>query len=161
MPVSEEDVGRLFKAASTLGYRYAIPLLGDESIVPMAGPGGTEDPRVSDSEHIIHELAHCVLWGADFEGDPERLLERLAAVAPDGEKAQVGEVEAFSVTMEVLRHYNIPIDESDFLCQLNVQLTGYDPPPGTSVKQMVRTFHATERGKAAVDRIVAMLKESA
>jgi hypothetical protein len=159
--MTEEDVARLFKQASDLGYKYDIDLLGAECVVAAKGYE-EDDYRISDSEHILHELAHCVLLGVSFGGREEWLLKRLATAmsALSQQEQCMNEIEVFSVVMEVMRRNNIEFEEQDYLVQLPIQLGGFEPPEGFDTERHVRTFHATERGRAAVETIMKMMEEA-
>lgn len=154
----DEDVERMFQAAGRIGWRYEIDLLGDDSIVPM------RNFKLSDTEHVIHELAHALLWGLDI--NDETVIEKMGEQTHTEQESQVNEIEAFSVTMEVLRRLGAgdEIEEAAFLDALiTFQLHGFEYPkewsyPEKRQEHWVRTqlaeFHTTDRGKAAVQTLV-------
>jgi hypothetical protein len=158
--VTKEDVDRLFRMASRVGFEYDIPLIGDDAIVVHEGYE-KGDYRISDSEHIIHELAHCVLLGVSFDKPHDELLNRLdAKMRSLSHRDQcINEIEVFSVTMEVMRRMNITFDEQNYLTQLLRQLNGFEAPEGFDTGDCVRAFHTTGRGKVAVETIIKMLEE--
>lgn len=162
--MTEEDVARLFKQASSLGYKYKIDLLGAECIVATKGYS-EGDYRISDSEHIIHELTHCVLLGVSFDGPPEELIDRRLVKAMESMSRQdqcINEIETFSVVMEVMRRLNIEFDEQDYLVQIPIQLGGFEVPDGWSMEDWVHRdvsmFCSTERGRAAVETIIKLME---
>lgn len=154
----DEDVERMFQAAARIGYRYEIDLLGDDSIVPM------RNFKLSDTEHVIHELAHALLWGLDICN--EDVIKRMAQHEHTEHEAQVNEIEAFSVTMEVLRRLGAgdEIEEDTFFDALiTFQLHGFEYPKEYSypekrqhawVRAQLSEFHTTDRGLAAVNALV-------
>lgn len=174
--MTEELAARLFKMASSLGWKYEIELPGDESIVAMSGPTGELDFRVSDSEHVIHELAHCILFELDLE-PADTLMKRLGehTQSIDENDAQLNEIETFSVVMEVLRRLGLKLHEDDFTAALEIQTHGFEPPTEyvrlpsrtsgkwTNVKwtlHHMRHFHETKRGRRAAQQLIDMLKEN-
>lgn len=158
----DEEADRLFQTAATIGERYNIALLGDDSIVPM------RNFKLSDTEHVIHELAHAILWGLDTN-DPG-VIELIGGLDTSEQENQVNEIEAFSVTMETLRRLGAgdEIDLQAFIDALEIQLHGFEYPkewswPEKRQKHWVRAqlaeFHATDRGKAAVAALVHMFEK--
>jgi hypothetical protein len=157
--MTEDDIAKLFKAASSLGEKYGIDLLGAESIVGLCGVEGNEDIRVSDSEHVIHELTHCALRGLEFTPD---VMEALSAVqkTKTREDLCMNEIETFSVVMGVMRRWRIDFDRLDFVVQLEVQLHGFEAPEGFDLWGTFDGFYLfNERGQRAVDTIDELLKK--
>lgn len=158
--ITEADVVRVFRAAGNLGWKYRISLPGEADIlVPMSGPSGEMDFRVSDTEHVIHELAHCCLLGVEL-GDPSTLLGRLSSDMRKYPKhiQQINEIETFSVTLEVLRQIGVEPEVDTFMNALeDIQLDDFHVP-GFGVREYVDVFHTTLRGTAAVNKIVTLFR---
>jgi hypothetical protein len=170
--MKEEDAARLFKAASYIGWLFEIDLMGDEAVVPLEGPGGEGDYRISDSEHIVHELAHVVVYGLDLY-PPDTATVRLAnhaSTLPEQEQ-RINEVETFSVTAEVMRQLGVETEEGTYTDSMEIAIHGIELPEGHPyvnrklstrqwVLEMFRTFHQTERGRAAVEKLVGLMRSA-
>lgn len=152
----DEDVDRLFQAAGRIGERFKIDLLGDDGVIPM------RTFKLSDTEHVIHELSHVLLFGLDLN---ESAIENMRAVQCTQRELQLNEIQAFSVTMETLRRLGAgdEIEESTFLeALITFQLHGFEYPkhcrPGKGQESWVRAqlaeFCTTDRGKSVVQALI-------
>jgi hypothetical protein len=155
----DEDVEPLFQAAGSIGWKYNIVLLGDDSIVPM------RNFKLSDIEHVIHELAHVLLWGLDVNDENvfEKMNEKTCTVSEYDQ--QLNEISAFSVTLEVLRRLGAgdEIDIEAFYDALMMQLHNFVPPVSARNYKLKEWLllrlaenHKTDRGRDAVEKIVEM-----
>ncbi len=168
--MKEEEAAKLFKAASSIGLVFGIDLIGAECFVPIEGPGGEDDYRLSDVEHIVHELAHAVLYGLDLYPADTTML-RLAAYCRglSEQEQRINEVETFSVTAEVMRQLGVETEEGTYTDSMEIAAYGIEIPEdhphahrhGATnrwVLEMFRTFHQTERGQAAVKSLVDLIR---
>lgn len=168
--MKEEDAARIFKAASSIGWMFEIDLLGDESIVPLPGPGGEGDYRLSDSEHIVHELAHVVLYGLDlYPADTAMIrLSDHCRELPEQEQ-RINELETFSVTAEVMRQLGVEIEDGVYTDSMEIAIHGIEVPEDYGyperrrqawIMEQFRTFHQTERGRAAVEKLMGLMRSA-
>lgn len=153
--LTEEEIDRLFKRAWDLGYTFDVRLLGEDSIVPIGNPRTKElDTRLSDIEHVIHELAHCALFDIPLAKLKRRdltmkWLDRIEKKTPK-EAQERNEIEAFAVTMAVLDKLGVQYHVQDFRVALyDIQISGnYDHP-----EDLLETFPSDPRGVAAIELI--------
>lgn len=167
--MDEPNLVEMHNKITSLAVDYEIDLVGDDGVVAM------RDFRLMDVEHIIHELAHCTLFGIDVE--QKDCMEKLAAIEADKPEYQqrLNEIEAFSVTMEVLRRLGAgdEVNELDFFASLEIAAYGFETPlpyigiygkgdrrTDRWVEDYVRRFHTTPRGNAAVHRLLNLFEGS-
>ena len=61
--LTKQRIDELHRVALRLYKFYGLKVLGEDSIWPFSGPDGHLDYRISDVEHLFHELAHPVIAG--------------------------------------------------------------------------------------------------
>lgn len=153
------EVSDLFLRASRAAYRYGITLPGEMEACPGVPP---LDLRLTDSEFVIHELAHAVLLEMDLTDQLEVQVEkRLESLSKD--YAVNNELQAASVTLAVLRAYKLSGQvlaaykmsgaQGPAMCSLVPR----DPADGW-VEFYISTFAATVVGKAATKRVRQILE---
>lgn len=151
---TEEAVAHAFATLSRIGQDFDIILPGEDSVVPFAGPTGELDFRVSDSEVVLHELAHLILRGVEMSPDEEpfKKSEEWEKQAPPWD-VWIDELRAVSLTLAVMNRFGLRAKLENFMDDLSTKKAPEPPCEEFSDAGYIRNFATTYLGKKYIDKL--------